>query len=186
MSSAFEKMSMIAFETIPLVREAKAVRRAMALFNEGRPAETFYISFVFPLVDGHPKFPDASHQHLDLTCQAQLVAEATFGPPEDDSVSYASPAAIGINCTSPLHLDTIVEKLANTISAIASSRERPWLVLCQSRRLRCCSFDFVCSPQPQPLTSPLADPDDGSVYDGPWLSPRPYSIRGTNPSLPLS
>ena len=131
---AFEKMGILAFETTPLVREARAIRRAMDMFDlaregEGMRQKPFYIAFVFPAAEeGRPLLPDKDLERLTLEEQAKQVVEATFGEREGS----AMPAAIGINCTNPLNLEKVIDALAKGMEeTVAEREERPWLVLCE-------------------------------------------------------
>lgn len=153
-SAEFDKIAMIAFETTPNLHEARAIRRAVALFDEGRSfSKPFYIAYVFPLNKaGEPAIPDVEYRDLELPAMAEAIVEATFGP-SPAGVTYATPSAIGINCTSPTHLDILIQPLSNAIASLPSPLS-PWLVLCASLlQLRKLVLTFA------------PDPDGGAVYD---------------------
>lgn len=136
-SSSFSDISLLAFETTPVIHEARAIRRAMSIFNSSLPSTSrkpFYISFVFILVEGKPIFPDLLHQSRGLAAQAQLIVEATFGSFEGEKVELETPNGIGINCTNPVQINTVVHHLGAAMAAVTSkapATERPWLVVCE-------------------------------------------------------
>lgn len=132
-SPYFKAIDILAFETIPLLRETKAIRRAVALFNKERSSvKPFYISHVYPLdKDGNARFPDpfqpttASNESLvDLVVQASLALIAS-------SETFETPSAVGFNCTNPLRALALVRQLAKSISSHSFACQ-PWLVVCKS------------------------------------------------------
>lgn len=134
LSPSFESLSISAFETIPVLREARAIRRAVTVFNAGRPSappKPFYLSYVFPVnKDGEARFPDAEYTRLSPEEMADKIVEATFGLLED---KFARPQAIGVNCTSPLHLLSVVRSLSEAIARAPPIEDgAPWLVICES------------------------------------------------------
>ncbi|GAA5852617.1 hypothetical protein JCM8547_002565 [Rhodosporidiobolus lusitaniae] len=144
-SPAFDSgISLLAFETVPVLAEARAIRRAVGVFNasrcaEGKNEKPFYVSFVFPRVnEGEEnesvRFPDPSEEVSKLETleeQAVKVVKAAFG---GDEVALARPGGIGLNCTSPLHAHTVVSALSSALSSFTSSssaggQEKPFLLL---------------------------------------------------------
>jgi homocysteine S-methyltransferase len=81
-------IDIVAFETVPLLREIVAVRQTMFLAHEKEPRNAekpFWISCVFPETD--MRLPDGS--------SVGQVVEAMLGK----GGNAALPAAVGINCT---------------------------------------------------------------------------------------
>ncbi|BGP14814.1 hypothetical protein JCM10213_001819 [Rhodosporidiobolus nylandii] len=139
-SDAFDSgIKLYAFETVPVLGEATAIRRAVAVFNAERAAagmesKPFYISFVFPRVkqdtaEETVRFPDptpAAASLSSLAAQAEAVVSAALSPAD----GLALPAGLGFNCTSPLHAKAVVEALTAAVQRQQqSSAEKPWLVL---------------------------------------------------------
>ncbi|SCV71093.1 BQ2448_2681 [Microbotryum intermedium] len=133
----WNRMKLIAFETIPVVKEARAIRRAMKVFNgqlqgrdgKGKTRLPFYISFVFPL-DGHGRirYPDASMTGLPLDEQMGELVEAVFGAREGEE----EVDGFGINCSNPTRIGQVIESLHKAMTAsgdVAKRTRKPWLVL---------------------------------------------------------
>ena len=132
-SPSFDQLGMIAFETVPMLREARAIRRAMGVFDEARGMQErkpFYISYVFrgKDVDGAVRYPDSRESGYDFGVVVEHIVEATFGKLESTS---AQPGGIGINCTSPYHLPIIITELSHALSSRKTnpSCEKPYLIL---------------------------------------------------------
>ncbi|GAA6027963.1 hypothetical protein JCM8097_001803 [Rhodosporidiobolus ruineniae] len=141
-SEAFGAVPLLAFETIPVLAEARAIRRAVAaLASSSAPAKPFWLSFVFPATSSGDgvAFPDPSPSFFSLasaplSAQCAAIVEAAFTPFE----GHATPAAIGLNCTSPIHAAEVVQALTEARVAFASTASeqkdggedtKPWLVL---------------------------------------------------------
>ncbi|KAM0750631.1 Homocysteine S-methyltransferase [Meredithblackwellia eburnea MCA 4105] len=132
-SPEFNSLDIYAFETIPIVREARAIRRAVSLFeslNPSRPRKPFYLSFVFPVspegdFKGKARLQDPDLQHLGQQDLVAAILEATFSP----SLAGARPDGIGINCTNPLHIQEVVESLATQLSQGTLATPAPWFIL---------------------------------------------------------
>ncbi|KAJ7467037.1 Homocysteine S-methyltransferase [Mycena latifolia] len=124
-AEAWDAVDFIAFETVPLVREIRAIRMAMAALEARRVGirKPWWISFVFP----EGKFPESVP-----------VGEGDSGKVEVRSVVSAAlegldlpcPSALGINCTAT---DVIPRVLAHMEAAVhefaAHEQDRPWLVM---------------------------------------------------------
>lgn len=133
---SFDALGMIAFETVPRLREARAIRRAVGVFHASRPEESrkpFYISYVFRAgeTEGSVRYPDVAGEGNEFDRVVERIIEATFG--ELDSTS-ARPGGIGINCTSPSHLPLIINELAHALKIFSSTIakqgfEKPYLVI---------------------------------------------------------
>jgi homocysteine S-methyltransferase len=127
-SESFDLLSMYAFETVPSLTEARAIRRAVAMFEGNRREDQkrpWYISFVFPVNagSGEPALPD-------VECKGSMmdeVVKATFGLSNTTS-RYSRPDGIGINCTGPDHLPFLLSRLSTSLAQL-SPPTLPWLVL---------------------------------------------------------
>ncbi|TFK54571.1 Homocysteine S-methyltransferase [Heliocybe sulcata] len=112
----------LAFETVPLIREVKGIRRAVKFLYEsqlGLERKPWWISTVWPegrypqakLLDGQP-------------VQPQDVVEALLG--EGDGLP--SPKAFGINCTTTFFLPLLLADVQRKVQELALGY-KPWLVL---------------------------------------------------------
>ncbi|GAA5986210.1 hypothetical protein JCM11641_002890 [Rhodosporidiobolus odoratus] len=144
-SPSLDDLALLAFETVPVLAEARAIRRAMAVFNssraqDGKAAKPFYISFVFPRSQKNGeegvRFPDPTPAIAALPTlkdQASAIIAAALAE-EDEEEGLARPAGLGFNCTSPLHASTVVSALSNAVSeqssaSSSSAEKKPWLIL---------------------------------------------------------
>ena len=128
----------IAFETIPLAREVKAIRRAVAtLEDELAPGErkpwwvcTVYPGGEFPeehagLGGRKPRNKDVLAAYFD-----DVPTAATAGAHK--GARYAVPDAFGINCTAMVDVADVVATAGDTLAGTSATRingGRPWLVL---------------------------------------------------------
>lgn len=109
----------IAFETLPLLSEARAVRKAMkklrSWLNERGNGHWpgWWISFVFP----EGKLPEEGVQPEEI-----IPALFTAGDEEGEV-----PSGIGINCTKMHHLPRLIEAFEQGLRD--TDCEAPWLVL---------------------------------------------------------
>lgn len=136
-SDEWEKISLIAFETIPNLLEARSIRRAMYLFNTlpfhpTTSIKPFYISYVFPVPaeSSKARYPDASYAHLPQQDLIDLIISTTFS----EELEYSRPDGIGINCTNPLQIKGLVKSLSDSLKTFEGDEkegDRPWLVLCK-------------------------------------------------------
>ncbi|KAG8901790.1 AdoMet-homocysteine methyltransferase [Tulasnella sp. 403] len=127
------KVDCVAFETVPLVREAMAIRRAVGqlvseMNVEGTEWEMkpWYISFVFP----NGEFPQerwcgGPKMDVETVVRAALVS----GPPSSEG-NIARPSGLGINCTEPRFIASIVRQMSEALGKVdGGDGPRPWLVL---------------------------------------------------------
>jgi homocysteine S-methyltransferase len=128
----------IAFETIPLAREVKAIRRAVAtLDDELAPGErkpwwvcTVYPGGEFPeehagLGSRKPRNKDVLAAYFD-----DVPTAGTAGAHK--GARYAVPDAFGINCTAMVDVADVVATAGDTLAGTSATRingGRPWLVL---------------------------------------------------------
>lgn len=129
----------VAFETIPLAHEVKAIRRAVAtLEDELAPGERkpWWVCTVYP----GGEFPEEHAGVGGGRLEAKDVLAAYFDdvPTANTAgahkgVRYAVPDAFGINCTAMLDVADAVaaagDALAEMSATRVSSGRRPWLVL---------------------------------------------------------
>ncbi|KAK6903551.1 hypothetical protein I203_107056 [Kwoniella mangroviensis CBS 8507] len=137
----WKKINWIAFETIPLMYEIKAIRRCMKTLNE--IARNKY-------TDGHSRYdggdgtekqwhrkkfwitcPFPNGQHPQLTPEGKTISIDTIlhillDPHEDEEI----PDGIGINCTNPLYVPQLSSQFTKQLKKIRMSKyELPVFVL---------------------------------------------------------
>jgi homocysteine S-methyltransferase len=100
-------IDMLAFETIPLRIEARAICKAVATLRESAPAKAWWLSAVFPSGCA----PDA---------------EAGSGVEALVHVLAGGPDGVGINCTPPEFVGALVQEMQ---AEVARGTWRPWLAL---------------------------------------------------------
>ncbi|KAJ7678688.1 Homocysteine S-methyltransferase [Mycena rosella] len=120
-------LDFIAFETVPLVREIRAIRRAMAALEARRGVgrKPWWISFVFP----EGQFPESVGDGERAKIPVRSVVAAALQT--DGRLEHLPcPSALGINCTA---MDAIPRVLAEMEAAVlefrAPEQDRPWLVI---------------------------------------------------------
>ena len=114
-------ISWVAFETVPLLSEAIAIRRSMWKLRQDMRCRQeahwpgWWISFVFP--DG--KLPEAG---VDIS----QIVPATFSSQDGQEI----PTGIGINCTKLRYLPALVEGMTSSLSNLLLKGSKvPWLIL---------------------------------------------------------
>lgn len=129
--SGWDQLGMIAIETIPVVREARAARRAVTVLTRDHSPKPFILSFVFPLDKElqTPLCPDPESKQSgiqSLADQAERIVAACFDGPD------ARPAGLGINCTNPSELEPIIKALSDAVGRRnLRGDQKPWIVLCE-------------------------------------------------------
>jgi homocysteine S-methyltransferase len=123
-ASIWSEIDCIAFETVPLLREARAIRKAMArLRDDGFELKPWWISFVFP--DG--QLPDEKLTDTNGRLRPSDVVIDMFTSGDND---IPIPTAIGINCTSPQYLNALLEDMSASMKEVSKSLDlRPWLII---------------------------------------------------------
>lgn len=121
----------IAFETVPLIREIKAVRKAMHMLlrpwvqgypTNSRDFKPWWISTVWP----SGRFPQT-----ELNGASVKVAEVMRALLEAGA-NQAEPSGIGLNCTNIQNMPSILREATaamNEISQRSDNSRKPWLVL---------------------------------------------------------
>ncbi|KAJ7162253.1 Homocysteine S-methyltransferase [Mycena filopes] len=127
--AAWAALDFLAFETVPLLREIRAVRMAIAaLESEGFEGKPWWISFVFP--DG--RFPETTakgNAHVDVR---SVVAAALQNPTPGSAAEFLPiPSALGINCTDADVISPILVDMESALEELWDPQNsfRPWLVL---------------------------------------------------------
>jgi homocysteine S-methyltransferase len=126
--STWSNIDYIAFETVPLAREVTAIRRAMTRLRLEHAAspKPWWISLVFP--DGvYPEMTlDGGHLTVDDAVRAVL----------SDMDDGDRPNAIGINCTKPEYLPSLLDSYETSIERLTPSQS-PGLVVYPNGGLVC-------------------------------------------------
>lgn len=115
----------LAFETVPLAREIRAIRRALKMLEDHEQVamKPSWICFVFP--DG--RYPETDGpKGPPLTVQQVVRAALEQGVGGHGRV----PDAIGINCTRVEFLPELLVQLEQAVESICTdSISKPWLVV---------------------------------------------------------
>lgn len=131
-SSTWDKLSLVVFETVPDLVEARAIRRTWGeIKRRGLTAgKVFVISFVFPGDGGRYPVPagSASSPSPEVVLQ---IALGPLGRGDGGDVEYARPDGIGINCTKPWALGRLVGRWTAALSTedTNTTTNAPWLFL---------------------------------------------------------
>lgn len=118
---SWEGIDLIAFETVPLVREIRAIRGAMRrLLNITQIiSKSWWISTVWP--DG--KYPEESTPGGE-----RLGVEEVVSALLSDAQGTPAPDGIGVNCTDLKHLGVIIKGIRDNVMLIRPNL-KPFLVL---------------------------------------------------------
>jgi homocysteine S-methyltransferase len=125
--SIWSSIDILAFETIPLAREARAIRRAVGeVFAWSGAEKPWWIGFTFP--DGEfpeKQFVNGPPMHIAAVLDAIFSVPAAGGTDRG-----AVPSAIGINCTSPSVISPLIKEMSCALSnAFLPTRSSPWPLL---------------------------------------------------------
>ncbi|KAJ7282566.1 Homocysteine S-methyltransferase [Mycena rebaudengoi] len=125
-ATAWATLDCIAFETVPLLREVRAIRTAMAALETrlGRArAKPWWISFVFP----SGQYPETDGPGEGA---ARVPVRAVVAAALDDSAALPWPSALGINCSETEHLPRILAEMENAVEEFwTDAQSKPWLVI---------------------------------------------------------
>ena len=127
----------LAFETIPLAREVRAIRRAVAVLeDELAPDErkpwwicTVHAAGEFP--EERPEGGGRLGAKEVLASYFDAVPGST-GDGRHEGVRYAVPDAFGINCTATMHVASAVAAVSDVLAqtgAAGVGGGQPWLIL---------------------------------------------------------
>lgn len=115
---SWNSIKYLAFETVPLISEYKGIRLAVEQLFAELPADAarplFWIASAFP--NGHPQ-QDGKGGRVTVDVLVDALLE---GP-------GARPHGIGINCTAPALLDTLVPEFSAAVAK--HNGPAPWLVI---------------------------------------------------------
>ncbi|KAI0268013.1 Homocysteine S-methyltransferase [Russula aff. rugulosa BPL654] len=106
----------IAFETIPLAREVKAIRRAVAALEDELALEErkpWWVCTVYPDGEIPEEHPGGGGGRLGV----KDVLAAYFGAPR-----YAVPDAFGMNCTAMAHVASAVTAVSDALAETSVAR----------------------------------------------------------------
>ena len=113
---AWNAIEWIAFETIPLITEIKAVRRAIKELSNGGGGrggdrKKFWITCPFP--EGkHPQRTSKQEEHASI----EEVLCAMIGSNDDEGGDDVPPAdGVGLNCTIPKFIDSLSEQFTTAL-----------------------------------------------------------------------
>ncbi|KAG6862271.1 hypothetical protein C0995_002202 [Termitomyces sp. Mi166 len=127
----WRQIDIVAFETVPLVREAFAIRKAMLDLNDTLAVEgadyvqkPWWISFVLPGGKSPQKNTEGQYKTVQDIVSTTLSAKMAGGNRE-----VPRPSGIGINCTAPEFIPTLVNDYVCAVESLDILGLRPWLVL---------------------------------------------------------
>jgi homocysteine S-methyltransferase len=117
-AKTWDSIDCIAFETVPLNTEVRAIRQAMqTLFAQDVVVKDWWISGVFPA----GRAPGASESETGVIAFVQ----AALG----DHSGGDRPTGIGINCTPPQFVSRLVDELQAAARDLCLEGQKPLLVL---------------------------------------------------------
>jgi homocysteine S-methyltransferase len=143
MQATWRSIDALAFETVPLAREVRAIRRAVAaLEDDGLAPEERKPWWVCAVYTGG-EFPEQQQGQQggdgDGRLGARDVLAAYFGErdvhtaPSEVGARYAVPDAFGINCTAVAHVARAVSAVSDALEETGATAYvgggKPWLVL---------------------------------------------------------
>jgi homocysteine S-methyltransferase len=112
-STAWSEVEWIGFETIPLLREVRAIKRAMGDFGDEKK---YWIACTFPDGQCAESTEGGGKVGVDQVVRTLLSDEGR------------RPNGIGINCTNPAYIPTIINTFNATLRSLDSTPET-WFVL---------------------------------------------------------
>ncbi|KAG9127261.1 AdoMet-homocysteine methyltransferase [Ceratobasidium sp. 392] len=156
-------IDIIAFETVPLIREARAIRRAMTLLTNADPSiriPPWWISFNFS--EGALAEQDSTGAHYT----AADAVRACFEPIGQPTAS--APSAFGINCTHIRHIKGCLQAASRSLKELLDARPD------EIHQLSSSQLGFRGDIGPGPAL--VLYPNGGRVYvpsTMSWLPPSP-------------
>lgn len=160
--ATWDAIDIIAFETVPLLREARAIRRAMSLLassNASLRIPPWWISFNFP----NGLLPEKAADGSDYS--ARDAFRACFER-SGDSLSSAVPSAFGINCTQVKYVAQCLSEASKALQELGAN----W----GSQDQRLASSEHGLRSQGNSGPALVIYPNGGRVYDPStmtWLPP---------------
>jgi homocysteine S-methyltransferase len=114
-SSAWSAVEWIGFETIPLLREVRAIKRAMGDFGGDKK---YWIACTFPDGQCAETTREGGKVEVDQVVRTLISKEGR------------RPDGIGINCTNPAYTPTLINTFNTALRSLpGSSNEEVWFVL---------------------------------------------------------
>ncbi|KAH9026548.1 Homocysteine S-methyltransferase [Lactarius hengduanensis] len=134
-AQTWRSIDALAFETVPLAREVRAIRRAVAaLEDDGLERKPWWVCAVYT----GGEFPEQQEGASGGRLGARDVLAAYFSDSDvhagaGGGARYAVPDAFGVNCTAVAHVAKAVaavsDALEETGAGPAAGSGKPWLVL---------------------------------------------------------
>ncbi|KAI0301053.1 Homocysteine S-methyltransferase [Multifurca ochricompacta] len=133
----WRSLDALAFETIPLAREVRAIRRAIAVLEDKMAPEDHKPWWVCAVYASN-EFPEERPSREGGRLGAKEVLAAYFDDVPNDAVAgcqnarYPVPDAFGINCTSVGHVASAVAAISEVLAEMGDDTARvgggqPWL-----------------------------------------------------------
>ncbi len=134
-AQTWRSIDALAFETVPLAREVRAIRRAVAaLEDDGLKPEERKPWWVCAVYTGG-EFPEQQQGGAGAASGGRLAARdvlaAYFGDSDvhgEGGARYAVPDAFGVNCTAVAHVAKAVAAVSDALEETGAAAQ-PWLVL---------------------------------------------------------
>jgi homocysteine S-methyltransferase len=130
--ATWARIAWLAFETIPVLREIRAIRRAVGALNaELDPGQSrpFWISSAYP--EGHIGQRDGTGKSVEMRAVADALL-ADLPPlaalPVATRCLAPKPDGVGVNCTHPTLLPALLGGLSGAVTHYAQTHA-PWLIL---------------------------------------------------------
>jgi len=131
-AEAWQTINYVAFETVPLVREVEAIKKAVGALEKeigGESMKPWWISTVYP----GGQFPQERTRGSDRLGVDDVVKAALHHARDDERVRPAIPWGLGINCTDPRSLATLLHQMTDAVEDICQNGTIPWLVVYPNR-----------------------------------------------------
>lgn len=145
---AWHHLDLLAFETVPRLDEAGAIRNALARLysHTACPRKAAYVSFVFPDGQRLPYPRKAAHVNEDMIA----LIKASLGQGQGEAFD-----GIGINCTKPRFLSALVRRMSDAVESIAASlpASRPYLFVSHSQSKHASRCRSVSLTEPFPSSA---------------------------------
>ncbi|KAK0194894.1 Homocysteine S-methyltransferase [Armillaria mellea] len=118
----WSRIDCLAFETVPLLREIRAIRKAMGMVEarikqDGLESKPWWIEAVFP----NGMFPETPRAGGTFS-----VADVAAAALKDDGLP--TPSGFGINCTSMVHVRALTPQVTNAVKELHLV-QKPWFVV---------------------------------------------------------
>ncbi|KAI0935317.1 hypothetical protein AcV7_003791 [Taiwanofungus camphoratus] len=137
-AQTWNMIDIVAFETVPLTREIRAIRRAAGQLQRELKVQMkpFWISTVYP----GGRLPEKRNPGGESLSVRQVVqtalqdAETERADTAEDARQMPRPSGLGINCTSLDFLRTLLQEMTAVVKDICKDGQAPpWLVVYPNR-----------------------------------------------------